>query len=58
MTVIAGIKTKESVFLMGDRGASDGSSIVSLTTPKLWRQAENIIWGTPVAGALGKWFST
>ena len=54
MTVIAGIKTKESVFLMGDRGASDGSSIVSLTTPKLWRQAENIICGYAGSGGVGQ----
>ena len=54
MTVIAGIKTSKSVFLMGDRGASDGSSIVSLTTPKLWRQAENIICGYAGSGGVGQ----
>ena len=54
MTVIAGIKNSESVFLMGDRGASDGSTIVSLTTPKLWRQAENIICGYAGSGGVGQ----
>ena len=30
------------------------SSIVSLTTPKLWRQAENIICGYAGSGGVGQ----
>ena len=57
MTVIAGIKTKESVFLMGDRGASDGSSIVSLTPRNYGGKQKISFVDMREAGALGKWFN-
>jgi 20S proteasome alpha/beta subunit len=54
MTVIVGIRDEERVALFGDRGASDNDSIVSMTTPKIWKVSENIICGYAGSGGLGQ----
>ena len=54
MTVIVGIKDEESVSLFSDRGASDSDTIVSMTTPKIWKVSENIIAGYAGSGGLGQ----
>jgi 20S proteasome alpha/beta subunit len=54
MTCIVGIKDETSVVLIGDRGASDGDSIVSMSTPKIWKVSENMIAGYAGSGGLGQ----
>ena len=54
MTCIVGIKDETSVVLIGDRGASDSDSIVSMTTPKIWQVSENMIAGYAGSGGLGQ----
>jgi 20S proteasome alpha/beta subunit len=50
MTCIVGIAHKGNVYIGGDRGASDGSSIVSLDTPKVYIRDE---WIFGYAGSMG-----
>ena len=54
MTAIVGIKDDKNVYLFGDRGASDSDTIVSMTTPKIWKVSENIIAGYAGSGGLGQ----
>ena len=54
MTCIVGIKDESSVHLIGERGASDSDSIVSMTTPKIWQVSKNIIAGYAGSGGLGQ----
>ena len=54
MTAIVGIRDEESVCLYSDRGASDSDTIVSMTTPKIWKVSENIICGYAGSGGLGQ----
>jgi len=54
MTVIIGITDEENVCLYSDRGASDSDTIVSMTTPKIWKVSENIIAGYAGSGGLGQ----
>jgi 20S proteasome alpha/beta subunit len=54
MTAIVGIRDEESVCLYSDRGASDSDTIVSMTTPKIWKVSENIIAGYAGSGGLGQ----
>ena len=54
MTCIVGIKDETSVVLIGDRGASNGDSIVAMTTPKIWQVSENMIAGYAGSGGLGQ----
>ena len=54
MTVIAGIKTNYSVYLFADASASDGDTILSMTTPKIWAASENIICGYAGSAGLGQ----
>ncbi len=53
MTVIAGIASEGNVYLSGDRGASDGDSILSMTTPKICKVGDFII-GYAGSGGLGQ----
>ena len=53
MTVIAGIAHQGSVYLSGDRGASDGDSILSMTTPKISKVGDFVI-GYAGSGGLGQ----
>ena len=53
MTVIAGIAHQGNVYLSGDRGASDGDSILSMTTPKICKVGDFII-GYAGSGGLGQ----
>ncbi len=53
MTVIAGIAHQGSVYISGDRGASDGDSILSMTTPKICKVGDFII-GYAGSGGLGQ----
>lgn len=50
MTVIVGIANEGKVYIGGDRGASDMSSIVSLNTPKVYIRDE---WIFGYAGSMG-----
>ena len=50
MTCIVGIAYKDKVYIGGDRGASDGSSIVSLAAPKVYIRDE---WIFGYAGSMG-----
>lgn len=50
MTCIVGISDNGKVYIGGDRGASDGSSIVSLSTPKVCIRDE---WIFGYAGSMG-----
>ena len=50
MTCIVGISDNGSVYIGGDRGASDGSSIVSLASPKIYIRDE---WIFGYAGSMG-----
>jgi ATP-dependent protease HslVU (ClpYQ) peptidase subunit len=50
MTCIVGIAHEGSVYIGGDRAASDGSSIVSLATPKVYIRDE---WIFGYAGSMG-----
>jgi ATP-dependent protease HslVU (ClpYQ) peptidase subunit len=50
MTCIVGVANKGIVYIGGDRGASDGSSIVSLATPKVYIRDE---WIFGYAGSMG-----
>ena len=50
MTCIVGISNEGNVYIGGDRGASDGSSIVSLSTPKVYIRDE---WIFGYAGSMG-----
>jgi ATP-dependent protease HslVU (ClpYQ) peptidase subunit len=50
MTCIVGISDNGKVYIGGDRGASDGSSIVSLSTPKVYIRDE---WIFGYAGSMG-----
>jgi len=54
VTAIVGIKDDKNVYLFGDRGASDSDTIVSMTTPKIWKVSENIICGYAGSGGLGQ----
>ena len=54
MTVIVGIQDDKNVYLFGERGASDSDTIVSMTTPKIWKVSENIIAGYAGSGGLGQ----
>jgi 20S proteasome alpha/beta subunit len=54
MTVIAGIRTDESVYLYADASASDGDTILSMTTPKIWAASDNIICGYAGSAGLGQ----
>ena len=54
MTCIVGIQDDKNVYLFGDRGASDSDTIVSMTTPKIWKVSENIICGYAGSGGLGQ----
>ena len=53
MTVIAGIASEGVVYLSGDRGASDGDSILSMTTPKICKVGDFCI-GYAGSGGLGQ----
>ena len=53
MTVIAGVASKGVVTLSGDRGASDGDSILSMTTPKIF-QSGDFLLGYAGSGGLGQ----
>ena len=50
MTCIVGIVDDGVIYIGGDRGASDGSAIVSLATPKVYIRDE---WIFGYAGSLG-----
>ena len=50
MTCIVGIAKDGMVYIGGERGASDGSSIVSLDTPKIYIRGE---WIFGYAGSMG-----
>lgn len=50
MTCIVGIAQEGIVYIGGDRGASDGSSIASLATPKVYIRDE---WIFGYAGSIG-----
>ena len=50
MTCIVGISDKGKVYIGGDRGASDGSAIISLVTPKVYIRDE---WIFGYAGSMG-----
>ena len=50
MTCIVGIAKDNVVYIGGDRGASDGSSIASLDTPKVYIRDE---WIFGYAGSIG-----
>lgn len=50
MTCIVGISNGIDVYIGGDRGASDGSSIVSLSAPKVYIRGE---WIFGYAGSMG-----
>jgi ATP-dependent protease HslVU (ClpYQ) peptidase subunit len=50
MTCIVGIAKDNVVYIGGDRGASDGSAIVSLATPKVYIRDE---WIFGYAGSMG-----
>lgn len=50
MTCIVGISNGSNVYIGGDRGASDGSSIVSLDSPKVYIRDE---WIFGYAGSMG-----
>ena len=54
MTVVAGIKTEKSVYLFADASASDGDTILSMTTPKIWKASDNIICGYAGSAGLGQ----
>ena len=54
MTVVAGIRTDENVYLFSDASASDGDTILSMTTPKIWKASENIICGYAGSAGLGQ----
>ena len=54
MTIIAGIKTSHSVSLYSDASASDGDTILSMTTPKIWKASNNIICGYAGSAGLGQ----
>ncbi len=54
MTVVAGIKTEKSVYLFADASASDGDTILSMTTPKIWKASENFICGYAGSAGLGQ----
>jgi 20S proteasome alpha/beta subunit len=54
MTAISGIKTKYSVSLYADASASDGDTILSMTTPKIWAASDNIICGYAGSAGLGQ----
>lgn len=53
MTVIAGIAHQGNVYLGGDRGASDGDSIIAMTTPKICKVGD-FIMGYAGSGGLGQ----
>ena len=53
MTVIAGIAAEGVVYLSGDRGASDGDSILSMTTPKIIK-VNDWVMGYAGSGGLGQ----
>ena len=53
MTVIAGVASKGVVTLSGDRGASDGDSILSMSTPKIF-QSGDFLLGYAGSGGLGQ----
>jgi 20S proteasome alpha/beta subunit len=50
VTCIVGIAQEDTVYIGGDRGASDGSSIASLDTPKVYIRDE---WIFGYAGSIG-----
>ena len=54
MTVVAGIRTNENVYLFSDASASDGETILSMGTPKIWKQSKNIICGYAGSAGLGQ----
>ena len=54
MTVVAGIRTDESVYLFADSSASDGDTILSMATPKIWKANENVICGYAGSAGLGQ----
>jgi 20S proteasome alpha/beta subunit len=54
MTVIAGIKSNTSVYLFADASASDGDTILSMATPKIWKASDNIICGYAGSAGLGQ----
>ena len=54
MTVISGIRTNENVYLYSDSSASDGDTILSMTTPKIWAASDNIICGYAGSAGLGQ----
>ena len=51
MTAIAGIKTDKMGYLYADASASDGDTILSMSTPKIWKANQNVICG--YAGSAG-----
>ena len=53
MTVIAGIASEGVVYISGDRGASDGDSIIAMTTPKICKVGDFVI-GYAGSGGLGQ----
>ena len=53
MTVIAGIASEGTVYMSGDRGASDGDSILSMATPKICKVNDWLI-GYAGSGGLGQ----
>ena len=50
MTCVVGVANEGTIYIGGDRGASDGSSIVSLATPKVYIRDE---WIFGYAGSMG-----
>lgn len=50
MTCIVGVAHEDKVYIGGDRGGSDGSSIVSLASPKVYIRDE---WIFGYAGSIG-----
>jgi ATP-dependent protease HslVU (ClpYQ) peptidase subunit len=50
MTCIVGISDGINVYIGGDRGASDGTAIVSLDSPKVYKRGE---WIFGYAGSMG-----
>lgn len=40
MTCIAVIRTEDKIYMAGDRGASDEDSILTLSSPKVWKSGE------------------
>ena len=53
MTVLAGLVSDGVVYISGDRGASDGDSILSMNTPKI-AKVNNWLIGYAGSGGLGQ----